>query len=603
MKYVNFNYVIAKNFLSIGNEPVKIEFKNGINIITGINKDKTDRRNGIGKSTIADSIHFAIFGETIREIPKNNIINNINKKDTYVEMGFSILENNNITNYKIIRTLKPTRCYLFINDEDKTESTIPNTTSRIKEILNTSPEVFQNCVIMSLNTTLPFMAQKKVEKRKFIEGILKLEIFSQMLQVARSQYTDCMRDYDTSTKELSYHDNYKNITSKLLNEKTNNKNNKIEQLQQDIKKRENKILELKKKIIEPDKNIIVNIKNTSLLIGKKISDIESSLSSLLRKKMSYEAEIKLFTNMYKSIGTDKSVCPVCLHTITNDDIEHINIEKNKILQNIKDRNSDIKDIDIQVSNLENRKSEYITENNKCKDFLRNCITIIESNKRVKSSIKDIKEEIEEIKVQLSYVGDEDESIIKLQKDLENYKNKVDNLSIEVNNLSHKNKILEYVKFILSEEGVKSFIVKKILNILNTRLLFYLKKMDANCVCVFNEYFEEVINNDKGEECSYFNFSGAERKNIDLACLFTFMDIRRLQGDVSYNLVMFDELLDSSLDEKGVELVLNILKDRVDQYNESIYIISHRKESVKESSGEVVYLEKNNGVTRRIQYSN
>ena len=89
-------------------------------------------------------------------------------------------------------------------------------------------------------------------------------------------------------------------------------------------------------------------------------------------------------------------------------------------------------------------------------------------------------------------------------------------------------------------------------------------MDANCVCKFNEYFEEEIKNDKGQECSYFNFSGAERKNIDLACLFTFMDIRRMQGDVSYNLVMFDELLDSSLDEKGVELVLSILKERVDQ---------------------------------------
>ena len=128
-------------------------------------------------------------------------------------------------------------------------------------------------------------------------------------------------------------------------------------------------------------------------------------------------------------------------------------------------------------------------------------------------------------------------------------------------------------------------------------------MDANCVCKFNEFFEEEIKNDKGQECSYFNFSGAERKNIDLACLFTFMDIRRMQGDVSYNLVMFDELLDSSLDEKGVELVLNILKERVETYNESIYIISHRKESAKESSGEVIYLEKTNGITRKLKYNN
>ena len=120
MKYVNFNYVKARNFLSIGEEDVEINFKQGINVITGNNKDKVDRRNGVGKSTIADSIHFAIFGETIREIPKSNIINNITNKGTYVELSFSISENNNVTEYKVIRSLKPTKCFLYINDEDKT---------------------------------------------------------------------------------------------------------------------------------------------------------------------------------------------------------------------------------------------------------------------------------------------------------------------------------------------------------------------------------------------------------------------------------------------------------------------------------------------------
>ena len=127
-------------------------------------------------------------------------------------------------------------------------------------------------------------------------------------------------------------------------------------------------------------------------------------------------------------------------------------------------------------------------------------------------------------------------------------------------------------------------------------------MDANCVCRFNEYFEEEIVNEKNEECSYFNFSGAERKNIDLAILFTFIDMRRLQGDVAYNLLMFDELLDSSLDEKGVELVLNIIKERVDKHKESIYVISHRKESVKAASGEVIILEKKNSITTRVDLS-
>ena len=162
-------------------------------------------------------------------------------------------------------------------------------------------------------------------------------------------------------------------------------------------------------------------------------------------------------------------------------------------------------------------------------------------------------------------------------------------------------MLETVKFIVSEEGVKSYIVKKILNLFNNKLAYYLNKMDANCQCTFNEYFEEEIINEKGKLCSYFNFSGAERKNIDLACLFAFMDIRRMQGDVAYNVSVYDELFDSSLDEKGVELVLDILKARVEKYNECIMVISHRKESIKAATGDVIFLEKSQGITRKVEY--
>jgi len=134
-------------------------------------------------------------------------------------------------------------------------------------------------------------------------------------------------------------------------------------------------------------------------------------------------------------------------------------------------------------------------------------------------------------------------------------------------------------------------------------------MDANCICIFNEYFEEEIFDEKGQECSYFNFSGAERKNLDLACLFTFMDIRRLQGDVTYNISVYDELLDSSLDEKGVNMVIDILRERVEKLNECVMIISHRKESVKAAgdkdtagSNDVIFLQKENGITKRVEYS-
>ena len=603
MKFVNFNYIKARNFLSIGDEEVEVVFKKGINVITGNNKDKVDRRNGVGKSTIADSIHFAIFGETIREIPKSNIVNNITKKGTYVELSFSVTESNKVTEYKIIRSLKPTKCFLYINDEDKTESTIINTTNRIKEILYASQEIFQNCVIMSINTTLPFMAQKKVEKRKFIEGILKLEVFSQMLQAARNEHNDVLRDYDSTNKELNHQKNYKDIVSKQLEDKKSDIKNRIDRYNSDINKKKNKLILLEDQITEPNLKLVSDIKEKKNNFDNKISDIDTAIEREHYKKMQYETEIKMFERTFKQIGTDKSSCPVCLHEISSEDLAHIEDEKNKISNDIADRESDIDEILLQVEKLKDYKNDYKLESDKCKSYLKDCLTAIESNKRVRASITEIKEEILDIEKEIKDAESSNNNDLDLENQIKDYTAKVDMLEEQVESLSKNNKVLEFVKFILSEEGVKSFIVKKILNILNGRLLYYLKKMDANCVCKFNEFFEEEIKNDKGQECSYFNFSGAERKNIDLACLFTFMDIRRMQGDVSYNLVMFDELLDSSLDEKGVELVLNILKERVETYNESIYIISHRKESAKESSGEVIYLEKTNGITRKLKYNN
>ena len=248
MKYINFNTIKISNFLSVGKKPIEINFQTGLNIITGVNKDKEDRRNGVGKSTVADAIHFAIFGETIREVSKDFIVNSVNKKNTYVELHFSINENNKTNNYRIVRKLKPTKCYLFINSIDVTESTIPNTSKKIKNILSCSPEVFQNCVIMSLNTTLPFMAQKRVEKRKFIEGMLKLEIFSDMLLSARSEYNNVQKKYEHITKDYDHatnifkllQDQKDKILTNIIEQK-NKINDRIKFINEDIKQNKAKI--------------------------------------------------------------------------------------------------------------------------------------------------------------------------------------------------------------------------------------------------------------------------------------------------------------------------------------------------------------------------
>ena len=603
MKFVNFNTIKIKNFLSIGNDEVEIDFKQGLNIITGINKDKQDRRNGVGKSTIADAIHFAIFGETIRELSKDFIVNAINKKNTVVQLNFTVNENNEVKQYKIVRKLKPTKCYLFIDDVDLTESTIPNTNKKIKSIVSGSPEVFQNCVIMSLNTTLPFMAQRRVEKRKFIEGILNLEIFSEMLNRARSEYNDVQKKYEHAHKD---YDHSNNILTLLKEQKDNIVKSVIEQKEKILNRIsiiEKEIEENKNKIEPIDKELVERTKEKIIQINTKLEDISSKISDVKTNITRHDTEISFYQKQIDNIGTEKDVCPTCLHEITNNDREHIHLEKEKLNKDILNRKEDIESLKKQVNGLKELKKSNLDVKDKINVYISNVKNTANNNKLAKSYIKNLNNDLESNNNNLTAL-EKKETSVEVQ-DLESkIKNKfieVEELEKNTNDIHNDLEVLNVVKYILSEEGVKSFIVKKILDVLNNRLAYYLQKMDANCLCSFNELFEEKIINEKGESCSYFNFSGAERKNIDLAILFTFMDMRRLQGEVAYNIVIFDELLDSSLDEKGVELVLNLLNERVDNYKENIYIISHRKESAKAATGEVITLQKQNGITTKVDF--
>ena len=181
MKQVNFKRVAIQHFLSVGEEPVEVSFSKGLHVITGSNKDKPDRRNAIGKSTIADSIYFAIFGDTLRELKKDLIPNNITGGKTHVELDFEVVTSKETNVYKVIRHLNPSKVMLFKDGVDVTRDSISNTNKFICDVTSATPSIFQNCVIMTVNNAVPFMAKSKIEKRKFIEDIFGMDVFSQML--------------------------------------------------------------------------------------------------------------------------------------------------------------------------------------------------------------------------------------------------------------------------------------------------------------------------------------------------------------------------------------------------------------------------------------
>jgi len=599
MKKINFNNISIRNFLSIGNEPVVINFTPGLHIITGINRDKPDRRNGIGKTSVVESIYFAIFGKTIRDIRKDLITNNCSNESCEVILNFTVNELGSTDSYTVTRTLNPTKLYLYKNGKDETRDTVKNTEADIASILSATPNIFENCVVMTLNGTTPFMAKSKIEKRKFIEGIFNLEIFSEMLLKVRDNYSSAKRVYEIELTKLEEQIKSYNIFD--------------ERKQKTIKSQQDKIADYTNRQINNAKEIEeLNLKNTKHCeqdlndVIKELSKYDDGINKC-DQKIERLNEVKLSNNILatqkdkelKNIGTNKDKCPVCLRSIKEHDIDHINNEKqslieerNKYLEAVISSNSDIEitrsqklKIKAHLNKLQERISQIKIENAE-KVNTENRINQLNTwQLQLKEDINNINNTNTEF----------DDLLVNLNKEIDSIRNNTNKYRTNLN-------LLETVKYIVSEEGVKTYIVNKILELFNSKISLYLKKMDSNCSCYFNELFEEEIINDKNKISSYFNFSGAERKNIDFACLFTFMDMRRLQGNVSYNISIYDELFDSSLDEKGVDIITNILNERVQNYNECVMIISHRKESVNIATGEVIFLEKKDGITTRLDYT-
>lgn len=596
MKYVNFKRLAIKNFLSVGEEPVVVEFNSGLNIITGHNKDKLDRRNGVGKSTVADAVYFAIFGNTLRELKKDFIVNNIVQRNCEVCLNFTVNVDGVESEYKLIRRLAPSKCLLYRDGEDITRDSISNTTQYLCDLLHTTPEVFQNCVIMTVNNVIPFMAKKKLEKRKFIEGIFNLQVFSNMLNNVRTEYNNISKNLDI---ECAKYEEISNSINSLNQQKQNLENDRLRNKMKLETRLESCNTDIESQQKSLDSAVVVDISEYDNKIDKidsVLEELNTKIQKIVSTRSKSQTMIEMNHEKYNKMCSDHDQCPVCLNKLDESHKDYIEEEKQNVKQQIDQLTVKKNSADSKLKEANNIRTTLMSKKTKLNDR-KTAANIQKSNidnieqrlKQLKSLRKDITDDLKSVEnVDTSL----DVNIKEVSKRLESTQTHIDEIKEELSKL-------DVIKFIVSEEGVKSYIVKKILQLLNSKLSHYLKKMDSNCICVFNEYFEEEIIDEKGKQCSYFNFSGAERKNIDLACLFAFMDIRRLQGDVAFNFSMYDELFDSSLDERGVELVIDILKEKIEKYNECIMVISHRKESTKMATGEIIFLEKQNGITTRV----
>lgn len=596
MKKIVFKTIKIKNFLSIGKDEVTLDFSSGINLITGENQDKGGR-NGVGKSSLIESIYWCLFGNTIRDIKKDKVLHNQSKKGCEVVLDFEL--NGNV--YKITRSLDPSKVVLekFSPDsfsaEDISLSSIPKTDEYIKELIGANEEVFQNSVIMTANGTIPFMAQKKIDKRKFIEGILNLGIFGEMLLKVRADYNDKKKENDLIGKDFINEQRVLEILKGNKEGFDENKADRIKVIAAKITSTSKDLKFLNDKDIEDVSLLKAKIKNHEAHIDtlkKFVEDADKKSVAYRDKKIEMQNAIAQAKKEKQKILDKGNTCPTCNREYCVDDLTHVEAEI-KRLDDIININTPvyeacIKNFDIAVKLGLEAKEKLDTNQKEIKKINESISEAALHEQKINTlleKIEEYRENIREIEVET----------FKDDKKIKSSEEKIKTLEESIETLQKDLLILENSKFVVSEEGVKTFIVKKMLDMLNSQLNFYLKALEAPCTCSFDEMFEETIHNDAGKECSYFNFSGGERKRIDVAVLFTFQDILRSQSGTSFNLNMYDELLDTGLDDRGIEKVLDILREKVSKHNDSIYIVSH-KNSAKNNIDNVILLKKINGVT-------
>ena len=583
MKSLVFKKLTLENFLSIGAIPLELEFSNGLNLITGFNRDNPDEKNGIGKSSIADGLYFALYNETIKDLKMSEIVNDKNKKKCKACIEFSIMEDGITSDYIITRSIKPSNCTLMVNGEDKSLSSIPKTNKYIEDILGVSKELFKQSIIMSIGKSQSFFSQGKIDKRKFIEGIFNLEIFSDMLSDSRSGFNESKREKEGLQTQLSNErsrlEGYIEKDASFEVTKQEFINLLVGQMEEDLKKA--------KKLNEDVQDEV----STKTLIDA-LEVLEGRLTKVNNLNVQVEVKSNETNAKIKQLEVDITscldFCDKCNRKYDDaDKIAIVQATRKTELINVKEVR------DTNQSNLKairEKRSDIEEDRDKIKLEIGNINGIVNHNKTIKAHIATL---------QTSSLNNKKKIEIK-KKEKSNFSDliissneTIDELEVDYTNSAKTLKVYDICKFILSEEGVKSIIIRQLKNLLNSKMSSYLNELGLSVTCEFDEYFTETIYNKNGVEKSYDAFSGGESKRIDLAILLTFQDILKDQSGLDIQLGFYDEILDSSIDEIGRKKVLRILKDK--SRHCPIYLISHRGKMSDLIDNEIV-LEKHNDFT-------
>jgi DNA repair exonuclease SbcCD ATPase subunit len=563
---ITFKTIRYRNFLSTGNQFTEIDFqKHHTNLIIGTN--------GAGKSTMLDALTFALFNKPFRKINKPQLINTTNEKDCVVEIEFSI----NSRNYLVRRGIKPNIFDIEVNGNLLHKEADDRVNQKILEesILKVNYKSFAQIVILGSSDFVPFMQLTTANRREVIEDLLDIRIFSAMNSLLKDkirEQKDSIRSLELSKQNLKEKvQMQQDFIEELENrgkDKINNNQQKIAKLMEEVDSYSNQ-----NSLIEED--IFRYAKDQEEVVG-----VDEKLRKLNNLKGKISQKVSNITKEHKFFN-ENTVCPTCTQSID----ERFRLDKIADAQNkAKELQDGYTELENTIKLEEERERQFIALS---KEITKLNHEISQNNTRIslnQRQIRDLESEVQELTEQLKNRNTEHEK-------LEQFREK---LQTTIENLSENKEQIVYYDFahsLLKDDGVKTKIIKKYLPFINQQVNRYLQMMDFYINFHLDSEFNESIQSPIHEDFSYSSFSEGEKARIDLALIFAWREVARVKNSVNCNILLFDEVFDSSLDGFGADEFLKIIRYVIKDSN--IFVISH-KSDLHDKFDNVIRFEKKNG---------
>ena len=566
-----FKKIRWKNFLSTGDHFTEVDFQqNSTNLIVGTN--------GTGKSTVLDALTFSLFNKPFRKITKSQLINSTNEKGCLVEVEFCI----NNKEYIVKRGIKPNLFLIVVNGDPMHKEADDRVMQKMLEenILKVNYKSFTQIVILGSSTFVPFMQLTGANRRDVIEDLLDIRIFSAMNALMKTK----IKDQKDEIKTLEW-------TKDNIKDKVEMQKNFIEELEtqgkQRIEEKEGKINLLEGEIQETSDETECLVKDVEMFTEdlEKVTGAKSKLKKLNTLKGQITQKVSTITKEHKFF-TDNTVCPTC----TQDIEEEFRVNRIADVQNkAKELQLGYRELEEAIQKEEEREHQFTKlskEISKLNNGISKNHTLISGCLR---QIRDLESEIQKLTDQLANRNTEHEK-------LEEFKENLQSIFTELANKKTEITYNDFAYSLLKDDGVKTHIIKKYLPLINQQVNRFLQMMDFYINFRLDEEFNESIESPIHEKFSYASFSEGEKMRIDLALLFTWREVARVKNSVNTNLLIMDEIFDSSLDGFGTDEFLKIIRFVIKDAN--VFVISH-KADLHDKFNSVIRFEKVKGFSRMV----